>query len=89
MFHFAATSTSALPISSLVSTPMAVLIAAAFVMSLPIRAKAAAAWPKLSDRAAAAAVGGVTRVLFLVAATVLSLASMTLAQQNPFIYFRF
>jgi alginate O-acetyltransferase complex protein AlgI len=89
MFHFAATSTSALPISSLVSIPMAVLIAAAFVMSLPIRATAAAAWPKLSDRPAAAAVGGVTRVLFLVAATVLSLASMTLAQQNPFIYFRF
>jgi alginate O-acetyltransferase complex protein AlgI len=88
MFGFGAVD-NGLPLAVGVSTPMAILMAAAFCVSLPL-------WPRLraiSERMSAGHVGAIaidlTRAALVTAAMVLSLATMELEQGNPFIYFRF
>jgi alginate O-acetyltransferase complex protein AlgI len=94
MFGFGGAGANDLPVASLVSWPMAVLIAAAGIMSLPAWPLLQAAWPKrVAPRLAAgfssAALADVARAVFVAGVTVMALASMALTQQNPFIYFRF
>jgi alginate O-acetyltransferase complex protein AlgI len=94
MFGFGGAGANNLPVASLVSWPMGVLIAAACVMSLPAWPMLKAAWskriaPRLGAGLAGAALVDVARAMFVAGVTVLALASMALTQQNPFIYFRF
>ena len=89
MFGLQAGAATMLPVSSHVAPPTMLLIALAALFSFPI-------WPQLREFARKIVVTSgeqvaydITRAVFIGAITVLCLATMTIDQNNPFIYFRF
>ena len=89
MFGLQAGAATMLPVSSHVAPPTMLLIALAALFSFPI-------WPQLREFARKIVVTSgeqvaydITRAVFISAITVLCLATMTIDQNNPFIYFRF
>jgi alginate O-acetyltransferase complex protein AlgI len=89
MFALEAGAATMLPVSSHVAAPTLLLIVIAACFALPI-------WPRLKERIqkmtgtpAEQVVYDVARAVVIGAVTVLCLATMTIDQNNPFIYFRF
>ena len=89
MFGLQAGAATMLPVSSHVAPPTMLLIALAALFSFPI-------WPQLREFARKIVVTSgeqvaydITRAVFIGAITMLCLATMTIDQNNPFIYFRF
>jgi alginate O-acetyltransferase complex protein AlgI len=89
MFGLQAGAATMLPISSHVAAPTMALIAVAACFSFPL-------WPRIKERAAKIIVTpaeqvvyDLTRAAYIGLITVLCLATMTIDQNNPFIYFQF
>jgi alginate O-acetyltransferase complex protein AlgI len=89
MFGLAPGAPAMLPISAHVTIPTMVLIAIATLFSFPI-------WPYIREHLqkrvgtpGEQAAYGVTRAAYIGMITILCLATMTIDQNNPFIYFRF
>ena len=89
MFGLQAGAATMLPISSHVAPPTMLLILLAAFFSFPI-------WPQIRELARKTIVTAgeqaaydITRAAFIGVITVLCLATMTIDQNNPFIYFRF
>jgi alginate O-acetyltransferase complex protein AlgI len=76
------------PVSTVVSAPMALLMLLASAMSAPLWPAMKAAWPGLLGKADEG-LPAAARAACVAAAMVAVLASMALAQQIPFLYFRF
>jgi len=89
MFGLQAGASTMLPVSSHVAPPVMLLIVLAALFSFPI-------WPQVRELARKVVVTpgeqvayDLTRAAFIGIITVLCLATMTIDQNNPFIYFRF
>jgi alginate O-acetyltransferase complex protein AlgI len=89
MFGLQAGTATMLPVSSHVAPPTMLLILLAAFFSFPI-------WPQVRELARKTIVTAgeqaaydITRAAFIAVITVLCLATMTIDQNNPFIYFRF
>ena len=89
MFGLQAGTATMLPVSSHVAPPTMLLILLAAFFSFPI-------WPQVRELARKTIVTAgeqaaydITRAAFIGVITVLCLATMTIDQNNPFIYFRF
>ena len=78
-----------IPLATLVSIPMWVLILLACAMSAPIWPLTKVVWCRVAGGVAGRVATDLAKTIFVAAVTLLSLASMALTQQNPFIYFRF
>lgn len=89
MLGFPARTGPDFPLAAIVSSPMATLMALAAILSLPVWPAAKAAWSRHIALSFAGEVSGVAQAVLVAMAMIGSLASMELAQQIPFIYFRF
>jgi alginate O-acetyltransferase complex protein AlgI len=78
-----------IPLATLVSIPMWLLILLACAMSAPIWPLTKVVWCRVAGDVAGRVATDLAKTIFVAAVTLLSLASMALTQQNPFIYFRF
>jgi hypothetical protein len=78
-----------LPVSSHVTAPTMLLIVLAACFSFPIWPHARELAQKIVGTPGEQVVYDLTRAVFIGLITVLCLATMTIDQNNPFIYFRF
>jgi len=89
LFGIGVTKALTIPLATLVSIPMWVLILLACAMSAPIWPLTKVVWCRVAGGVAGRVATDVAKTIFVAAVTLLSLANMALTQQNPFIYFRF
>jgi hypothetical protein len=89
MFGLTAGAPAMLPVSSLVAMPIMLLIALAACFSFPIWPRAREWAQKVVATPGEQVVYDLGRATFIGLITVLCLATMTIDQNNPFIYFRF
>ncbi len=78
-----------LPMTVIVSTPMAFLIVLAALLSLPVWPQVRAAGGRLSVSNSGAIVVDLARAALVAGIMFLSLSTMAVEQYNPFIYFQF
>jgi alginate O-acetyltransferase complex protein AlgI len=89
MFGLQAGASTMLPVSSHVTLPTMLLIVLAAFFSFPIWPHARELAQKIVGTPGEHVVYDLTRAVFIGLITVLCLATMTIDQNNPFIYFRF
>jgi alginate O-acetyltransferase complex protein AlgI len=89
MFGLQEGAATMLPVSSQVPVPMVLLIIVAACFAFPIWPHAKSLATRLANKPAEAIVYDVARATYIAVIMVISLASATVDQQNPFIYFRF
>jgi len=89
MFGLQSGTETMLPVSSHVTAPTMLLIALATCCSFPIWPRVREATQKIVGTPGERLAYDVVRAVFIGVITVLCLATMTIDQNNPFIYFRF
>lgn len=89
MFGLQAATLQSVPVSQVTSVPMLLLIAIAAFLAYPVWPRAKAMWVSVSKRGNRPVIDDLVRTAYVTAVMMLSLATMAVGQQNPFLYFRF
>jgi alginate O-acetyltransferase complex protein AlgI len=89
MFGLQAATSHSVSISQVTSVPMLTVIVIAAVLAYPVWPRANAMWISATKRGNGPVFDNLVRTAYVTTVMVLSLATMAVGQQNPFLYFRF
>lgn len=89
LFSLQGTSLQALGIWQFTSPAMLVMITVATILAYPIWPRMKQAWQDATKSGRGPLIGDIARAIYVGLVMVLSLATMAVSQQNPFLYFQF
>jgi alginate O-acetyltransferase complex protein AlgI len=89
MFGLQAATPQSVSISQVTSVPMLMVIVMAAFLAYPVWPRAKAMWVSVTERGNRPIIGDLARAAYVAAVMLLSLATMAVGHQNPFLYFRF
>src|SRR5262249_47324583 len=89
MTPFTARGPQEIDILATISGQMLALVVLACVLAFPVWPRVSAIWQSATERDGGLVIADIGRATFVAAVIVMSLATLTVEQSNPFIYFRF